>query len=51
VGFHNLNSDVFLTYKTAFDAGDAVETFRFLVDGPTTSLVAYNVNSKDLVIK
>lgn len=51
VGFHNLNTDVSLTYKTAFDGGDAVESFRYFVEGPKAFLVGYNVNSPTLVIK
>lgn len=44
-------TNVVLTYKTKFAAGDAVETFSYREDGATPALLGYNINSTALILK
>jgi len=38
------------TYMTKYERGEATESFRFLIDGKKALLIAFNINSPDLVI-
>lgn len=42
---------VSLVYNTTFTGGEGVEQFRFLISGEQASLVNYNINSPQLIIK
>ncbi len=40
-----------LSYSSQFELGSGVESFTFLISGEQASLQAYNINSRELVLK
>lgn len=47
----NLTTTVVLIQNTTFERGSGTETFSFQMEGEKAKLVAYNVSSKDLILK
>ena len=47
----NLTTTVVLTQTTAFEQGSGTETFTFQMDGDKAVLVAWNISSKELILK
>ena len=51
VGTFNFTTNVVLNQNTSFEQGTATEIFSFEMNGDKAILVAYNINSKDLILK
>lgn len=51
VNTHNTVTTVVLVSKTKFTDGEASETFTYRVDGEQASLIGYNINSLDMLIR
>ncbi len=51
VNSHNLTTTVQMTQKTVFEQGEGTESFTFQMDGDKAVLVAYNIQSRDLITK
>ena len=51
VSTHNTVTTVVLVSKTKFTDGEATETFTYRVDGEQASLIGYNINSLDMLIR
>ena len=49
VNSHNFQTRVVLKQRTQFEHGNGVETFTFVVHGEEVRLLAYNIESMDLV--
>lgn len=51
IGTFNFTTTVVLTQNTTFERGSAAEVFTFEMNDDKAVLVAYNINSKDLILK
>ena len=51
VGTFNFTTTVVLTQNTTFEQGTAAEVFTFEMNGDQAVLVAYNISSKELILK
>jgi hypothetical protein len=51
VGTFNFTTTVVLTQNTTFEQGSAAEVFTFEMNGDQAVLVAYNISSKELILK
>lgn len=51
VNTQNMTTTVVLVYATKYAEGEATETFTFLVEDEKPSLLGYNINSFDMMIK
>jgi hypothetical protein len=51
VNTFNFTTTVVLAVDTEFERGTATETFTFRVSGEKASLVGYNINSLDMLIR
>ena len=44
-------TSIWLSYETAYELGIATEQFVWVLDGEKTRLEAYQINSKDLILR
>jgi hypothetical protein len=51
VNTHNMTTTVVLVYASKYAEGEATETFTIIVDDQKASLLGYNINSFDMIIK
>ena len=47
----NLKTTVHMRQQTTFEKGQGTESFTFVVDGTNAALVAYNIQSMDLITR
>ena len=51
VNTHNMTTTAVLVYASKYAEGEATETFTIIVDDQKASLLGYNINSFDMIIK